>query len=113
MKKVKTIFLIFLLLLLAFAQVAFSQTGITFRNPLTSQNFLELLDRVLSVVFTIALVVAPLMIILGAFWMVTSGGIPSRFKKGEMIILWTVVGFAIIIISRGIIALFLEVLGIP
>ncbi len=37
--------------------------------------------------------------------MVASGGIPSRIDLGKKIIIWTLVGLAVMLVSRGLIVL--------
>ena len=71
----------------------------------------ELIARIVRYAFYVAILITPLMIIVGAYYIMTSGGDPERVKLGKGIIVWTLVGFAIIISSRVIIAIVKDFLG--
>ena len=80
-------------------------------NPLLAENIPQFVWQAIVFLFTASLYIAPLMIIIGAYVMVSSGGIPSRIDKGKKIIIWTLIAFAIILISRGLIQLVWMLLG--
>lgn len=74
-------------------------------NPLLWEDVPEFIERAVIFFFTIFLYSSPLLIIIGAYIMVASGGIPSRIDLGKKIIIWTLVGLAVMLISRGLIVL--------
>ncbi|MBU1045540.1 hypothetical protein KJ616_00235 [Patescibacteria group bacterium] len=80
-------------------------------NPVTWSDIPEFLQRTMETVFGMMMGLAVLIIIIGGYVMATSGGIPSRFDKGRKIVIWAIVGFAIIAASRGIIALVEMIIG--
>jgi len=77
----------------------------SYDNPLLWENIPEFIERAVIFFFTIFLYSSPLLIIIGAYVMVTSGGIPSRIDLGRKIIIWTLIGLGIMLISRGLILL--------
>ena len=69
-------------------------------NPITSNTFGELLDKVVGVIFWIAAIIGPLFIIAGGFVMLFAGANPSNIILGKKIILYTAVIFGIILILK-------------
>jgi len=103
--------ILFLAVLLFFLiEPAWAQpTG--YDNPLLAENIPQFIWQMIILLFTLSMYLTPLMIIIGAYLIVTSGGIPSKVEKGRRIIIWTLVAFSIILISRGIIHLVWMLLG--
>lgn len=80
-------------------------------SPLRTTSFLEMVDRIGSWVFTIAIGVLPIMILVGAFMLVTASGDPKKVATGRKLIFFSVIGFIIVMSTRGIIALFRLIFG--
>ncbi|MBU3964448.1 pilin [Patescibacteria group bacterium] len=80
-------------------------------NPLTWSDVPELLQQTIETIFGMLMALAVLIIIIGGYVMVTSGGIPLRFDKGKKIVIWALIGFAVSAVSRGIIALVEMIIG--
>lgn len=80
-----------------------SQT-IELQNPLGSTNTIEkLLENIINWLATqIGPVVATLMVIIGAMFILFAGGNEERLKTGKNIILYTAIGYGIIFIGWGI-----------
>jgi len=89
-----------------------SSNGITIRNPLDATEFEVIIDNVVNFIFNIAVVLAPLMIIIAGFLFVTAGGNAEQISRARAIIIWTAVGFLIILLSRGIMGLIKTLLGV-
>jgi hypothetical protein len=102
MKKILLI-LIFLSLISPFVA-----TGITIENPIRTDTFQDLIASIINILFTIALILAPLMIIIGAFLFLVPGEKLENVETGKKIILYTIIGLIIIILANGIIALLRE-----
>jgi hypothetical protein len=100
------------LLILIVAPLAISAATITIPNPLKVNSFQQLIEVIISAIFNIALLIAPLMFIISGFYWLTSAGNPARLKIAQDIIKWTVIGLIIIIASKGIITLFKSTFGI-
>jgi len=85
---------------------------INFQNPLQYETFGELIDAIIKFIFYIAVVIAPLMVIIGAFYILTAGGDPKKIGTGKNIIIYTLIGLAIILLARGLIAMIESVIGV-
>ena len=71
--------------------------------PIEHENFGDLIDAIIKFIFNIALVLAPLLIVIGGFYFVAAAGDPSKIETGKRIIFYTLIGFLIILISRGLV----------
>lgn len=80
-------------------------------SPLKYTKIEDIIENVLNYVFYGALIIAPLMIIIGAILFMTSGGNPGMVDKAKKIIFWSIIGFLIITASRGIISLIRYIIG--
>lgn len=112
MKKAIHIFIIFsfFVLSLPLSSVLAQQVEIT--NPIKYDTFAELIEGILDFIFRIALILTPLLIIIGAFYIITAVGDPEKIKTGKRVIIYTLIGFLIIIIARGLIALVQSIIGV-
>ena len=72
-------------------------------SPIEHKTFADLINAIIKFIFDIALVLAPLLIIIGGFYFVAAAGDPSKVETGKRIILYTLIGFLIILISRGLV----------
>jgi len=86
--------------------------AIEFQNPLDYDTFGELVDKLITFIFNIAVVICPLMIIIGAFYILTAGDDPKRVETGKNIITYTLIGLAVILLARGLIAMIEQVIGV-
>jgi len=100
MNKIFSISCILIILLPIFC---FAQTDI---NPIASTSFGELIDSIAGVIFRVAVVLGPVMIIVGGFLMLFAGMDPSKIVLGKKIILYTSVVFGIILIIKVLIHYF-------
>ena len=82
------------------------------RNPLVCQTLLECIERITNFIFYIAIILVPLMIIIGAFYLITSAGDPNRTKAGKNIIIYTLIGLFFILLAKGVIALIKSLLKV-
>jgi len=81
-------------------------------NPLKTTSITALLDRVIGYLMVIASPIVAIMVIVGAFQILTAGGDPEKFKTGKKTILYAVIGFAIVLLARGLIAILHQLLGV-
>jgi hypothetical protein len=111
-KSAKTIFLILFLCLAttAFAGFALAQSSatpasgaVTIPNPIGNVSFQEILEKVFQWIFYVAAAFVPLMIVWAGFLFVTAGGDPKKIETGKHIIMWTIIGMLVILMSRAII----------
>ena len=80
-------------------------------NPIQACDFAEFVDGIIGFIFIIALGLAPLMIIIGAFYILTAGADPKRVETGKNIILYTLIGFTIILLGRALVYVIQNILG--
>jgi len=109
----KRIFAIFLILALFVPALGFSQTEITITNPLAYDTIIDLVNHIIGILFAISLALVPLMIVWGAFYILTAGGEPKKVETGRKIILYAVIGFAVLLLARGITYSIKWILGVP
>ncbi len=86
---------------------------ISLPNPLAGTNtFTDLLRKIVDWMITIGAPIATVMIIVGAFQMVFAQGDPKRFEAGKNTILYTVIGYGIILIGWGFVTIIQDVLSL-
>jgi len=79
-------------------------------NPLTSENLEDLINGIINFIFNISLVLAPMMIIVGAFYLVTAAGNPNQVETGKKVILYALIGFLVILLAKGLATLIISIL---
>lgn len=80
-------------------------------NPLQTENLTDIINNILTVLFNFALVLTPLMVVVAGIMFVTAGGSPDRVSTAKQILLWTAVGFVIILLARGLIVVIRAIIG--
>ena len=108
MKKIIILLFIFCLI---FPSLTLAEK-ISLENPLKYATFKELVQAVISFFLWLAVALTPLLIIVGAFYLMTAAGDPKKIETGRNIILWTCIGLAVILFSWGIIALVQGIIGV-
>ena len=96
--------LLYLSLLIAIFAPTIS-SAVEIPNPLTTKDFQTLIDRIISLVFTIGLALAPISIIIAGILFMTAQGEPGKIQTAQNIIKWTFIGLIILICSRAIVEL--------
>ena len=81
-------------------------------NPLGTQSFEGLINNIINFLFRISLIIAPLMFIFAGFLFVTSEGNPEKVKQAKDLIWWTIIGFVIILLARGLVEMLQSMLGV-
>ncbi len=82
-------------------------------NPLRAESIAEVIERVIDGLMWVATPLATIMILVAAFQYMTSGGNPENINRAKRTLLWTVIGYGIILVSRGIIEIVQQLLGAP
>ncbi len=86
--------------------------SVCIENPLTATTFEEIIDNVIDFIFKIAVVLAPLMVIIGGFLFVTAGGSIQQIDQAKKLLLWTAIGFLVVLLSKGILGIINKILGV-
>ncbi len=86
--------------------------SITLFNPLTGCNNLTCaLSKVLNFLFTLAIPIFGIMILVGGFQLITSSGNPEKVAKGRKTLLWSVVGFIVVLLAGSVAHLIQSIFG--
>jgi len=80
--------------------------------PPTSATTLEgLLDNIVDYIFWFATAITPILVIVGGFYFMTSGGSVEKVTTAKRIIVYTVIGYMIILFARGLVYILADLLG--
>jgi Type IV secretion system pilin/Family of unknown function (DUF6112) len=74
-------------------------------------DFLNALENLINWLFSILIIVAVLFIIIAAYNFVTAQGDPDKVAKARNFILYALVGVAVAVASRGLVALVRLIMG--
>ena len=77
----------------------------------TSDALFAIFDSIGDWIFTAGIIIAPIMIIIGAFLFLTGGDDPNRVASGKKTLMWAVIGLALILFARGIFWTFRSMIG--
>ncbi len=77
----------------------------------TATGVLRLITRITNWIFTFLIAIVVIMVLVSAYMFVTAGGNPDQQAKARMILIYALIGFAVGMIARGIIALVCAVIG--
>ena len=100
------------LILLSLILPPFVLADVVIENPLNASNFEEIVNNIINFLFTLAIALVPLMILIGAFYIMTAGGDTNRVTTGKNIILYALIGFFIILLAKGIVSVIEQILGV-
>lgn len=90
-----------------------ASTTVSFKvpNPLGSKNIFDLIQRIINGLIIISVPIASIFIIYSGILYMTSAG-TDRTKKATSALIWTIVGFGLLLISSGIISAIKDILGV-
>ncbi len=112
----KKTFQILILIFLSFvlATIVLANDVVEIKNPLGDdvKSFEDIINKIIDFIFNIALVLAPLMIVWAGGLYITSGGNPDQITKARNIIIYTLTGFAVILLSKGFVVIIKQLLGV-
>jgi hypothetical protein len=87
-------------------------TAFEFKNPIEAENLIELLDVIATWLFNISIPIMVAMILYAGVTFLISRGEPAKLTQAKNILLYAVVGFAIILIGKGFITLIESILNL-
>src|SRR6056297_830673 len=79
-----------------------STSALDVPNPLGIYSVSQLIEKVVQFIYIIAIIGAPLLIVIAAFLRMTAAGQEDKIKKSNAIMKWTLIGFVVILLSRVI-----------
>lgn len=80
-------------------------TGVPLPNPIGSNDITDILKKIVNYLIKIGAPILAIMILIGGFQILTAGGNPEKVKTGRHTILYSVIGYAIILSAWGIVAI--------
>jgi cysteine-rich repeat protein len=84
---------------------------IDLKSPLGCTTIEECIGRMINFLFSLAVILTPLMIILAGFLYITAVGKPEKIVQAQKLITWTLIGFLIVSLARAIIYVITSVIG--
>jgi len=101
---------------LGFNNVALAQTTggspSDLKNPLgEGSTFITVINNILNYLIYISVPILAIMILIGGFQILTARGEPAKIVSGKQTITYAVIGFTIILISKGVALILLTILG--
>ena len=96
--------IIFLILLFSLLIPLFIK-AITFENPFENVTFEKLIENIINFIFLVTIAIVPIMIIVAAFYFLTSGGDSEKVRTARKILLFTFIGLFIVLSGKGIVSL--------
>lgn len=85
--------------------------NIKLTNPLSCDDLTCVVQKIINGIFTLSIPVTVLMVLVGAFQLLTAGGQEEKIKEGKNTIRWAVIGFGLVIISLGLVKIIMELVG--
>ncbi len=94
-------------------KIASAQAPLVLTNPLGSKcNDLSCpVAAVTNFLFTIAIPLTGIMVLVGGFQMMTAAGNPEKFSTGKKTILYAVIGFVVILLAGSVAAIIQNTFG--
>ncbi len=95
--------IIALLPILLLASGAFAQT--TLSSPPTNIDVVAILGRVGDLLIGFAVPIATIMVIVSGFYFMTAQGDPGKIDKAKSVLLWALIGMAVVLLAKAAISL--------
>lgn len=97
-----------------FIKTAFAdgESTVPLNNPLGADTVGGLITRLVGQLQIIAIPIVALMVLVGAFQMLFSAGDETRFKMGRKTVIYSIIGYAILLLVGGIADLIQNLLGV-
>lgn len=93
------------------ADIGGTTGGLTLANPLGSNSIIKIISNVLDWLIIYSIPILALMILIGGFQILTAKDSPEKVASGRKTIQYAVIGFIIILISKGIALILLNIIG--
>jgi len=103
--------IILLIFLFFFLFLSFEIRAITFKNPFQNLTFEKLIENIVNFIFWVAMAIVPIVIIIAAYYLLTSGGDPEKVRTAKRIIFWTLIGLFIVLLAKAIPAIIQQIIG--
>jgi hypothetical protein len=84
--------------------------GVELINPLGTTNIIQIINNVLNYLIYISVPILAIMILVGGFQILTARDNPEKIQSGRKTLMYAVIGFAIILISKGVALIILKIM---
>jgi hypothetical protein len=92
--------------------LVFADSGpISLPNPISATSFTQVVANITQILLEIAIPLTAIMAIIGGFQMITAGGDPEKFSKGRKTLMYAAIGFAVVLLAGGLVAIIRNLLG--
>jgi len=101
------------ILLPSLQSIVLAQTGVTPEElpTWTTTGVLAIINRITNWLFTFLMAAVVIMVLVSAYMFVTAGGNPEQRSKATQVLMYALIGFAIGMLAKGVIALVSAVIG--
>lgn len=99
-------------LILVFSVLSHPVLAVTIPNPLQATSFTDLINGIIDFIYRLSLAVVPLMIVIAGVIFITGAGDPGKIQQAKNIILYTIIGFVIILLAKSITTIIRDILGV-
>jgi len=87
--------------------------AITIENPLGEDvTFEAVIEKITNWILAAAIVIAPIMFAMAAFYFITSAGSQEKIKKARQIFFYTLIGLFLALLAKGLVAMVKNLLGV-
>lgn len=113
--KQKIIFLSFIFIIgLTLIALGATSTSLVIPNPLgETSDIYSLIDLITKFLIGLAIVITPIIIVYAGFVYITAAGNEEKIKTAQKVLIWALIGFALVLIARGVPALIKQFLSAP
>lgn len=80
-------------------------------NPLGDKTIIEVINSILNYLMYISAPILAIMILIGGFQILTAKGEPGKIVSGKQTITYAIIGFLIILVSKGVALIILKIMG--
>jgi len=93
------------------AQTNTGSPSLTLPNPLGSNNIMVIINNILNYLIYISVPIFAMMVLIGGFQILTARDNVQKVVTGRATIMYAAIGFAIVLISKGVALILLNILG--
>lgn len=86
-------------------------TGFKIPNPLSCDTLGKCAENIIKDLLLLSVPIVTVMVVIGAYQILTAGGDPEKFKTGRKTIVYAAVGFAVLLLAQGVVYIVQDVLG--
>jgi len=77
----------------------------------SASALIAILENIGNWIFVGALLIVPVMILIGAVMLLGGGGDPTRLASAKRVFLWTAIGLVLALVSKGVFAALRSIFG--